>query len=166
MPQIKYLKPNPKLYKNKPTMIEKERQVKQSKTNGRKQNLLAMMMILIPGGHIGIVEADDVQVDLPPSDLQDLMACYYRTKVMVNESTATSIQLTTMKHSSDGRSLALWKEERQLRITSSNVGKIAKRRSTTKVGQLVRQLLYSTFNGNKARGYYRKKTQRNNTNNL
>ena len=68
---------------------------------------------------------------------------------MVNEST-TSIQLTTMKHSSDGRSLALWKEERQLKITSSNVGKIAKRWSTTKVGQLVHQLLYSTFKGNKA----------------
>ena len=81
---------------------------------------------------------------------------------MVNESTAISIQLTTMKHSSDGTSLALWKEERRLRVTSSNVGKIAKLRSTTKVGQLVHQLLYSTFNGNKATswGYYRKKTQR------
>ena len=78
------------------------------------------------------------------------MACYYRTNVVVTESTAKSIQLTTMKHSSDGRSLALWKEERRLRITSSNVGKIAKRRSTTKVGQLVQQLLYSTFKGNKA----------------
>ena len=33
-------------------MIEKERQVKQSETNGRKQNLIAMIMILIPGGHI------------------------------------------------------------------------------------------------------------------
>ena len=63
--------------------------------------------------HDGIVEADDVHVDLPPSDLQDLMACYYRTKVMVNESTAISIQLTTMMHSSDGRSLALWKEGRK-----------------------------------------------------
>ena len=100
--------------------------------------------------HDGIIEVDNVHTDLPLSDLQDLMGCYYRSNVVVTESTAASILLTTIKHSSDGRSLALWKEQRQLRITSSNVGKIAKHRSTTKVGQLVHQLLYSTFKGNKA----------------
>ena len=66
--------------------------------------------------HDGIVEVDDVHADLPPSDLQDLMVCYYRANVMVNESKATSIQLTTMKHSSDSRSSALWNEERRLRV--------------------------------------------------
>ena len=49
---MKYLKPNPKPYLKKLPMIERERQVKQSKNNGRKENLLAMMMILIPGEHI------------------------------------------------------------------------------------------------------------------
>ena len=100
--------------------------------------------------HDGIVEVDDVHADLPPSDLQDLMVCYYRANVMINESKATSIQLPTMKHSSDSKSSALWNEERRLRVTSSNVGTIAKRRSTTKVGQFVHQLLYSSFKGNRA----------------
>ena len=35
-----------------------------------------------------------------------------------------------------------------MRITSSNVGKIAKRRKSTPVGNLVHQLLYTTFRGN------------------
>jgi len=100
--------------------------------------------------HDGTVEVDDVPADLPPSDLQDLMIRYYRANVMINETKARSIQLTTTKHSSDSRSLALWNEERRLRVTSSNVGTIARRRSTTKVGPLVHQLLYSSFKGNKA----------------
>ena len=100
--------------------------------------------------HDGTIEVDDVHVDLPVCDLQDLMVQYYRANVMVNESKATSIQLTTMKHSSDSKSLALWIEERRLRVTSSNVGAIARRRTTTKVGPLVNQLLYSNFKGNRA----------------
>ena len=78
------------------------------------------------------------------------MVCYYRANVMINERKVTSIKLTTMKHSSNSKSLALWNEERRLRVTSLNVGTIAKRRSTTKVGQFVHQLLYSSFKGNKA----------------
>ena len=100
--------------------------------------------------HDGTVEVDDVPADLPPSDLQDLMIRYYRANVMINETKARSIQLTTTKHSSNSRSSALRNEERRLRVTSSNVGTIARRRSTTKVGPLVHQLLYSSFKGNKA----------------
>lgn len=74
---------------------------------------------------------DDISTDLPTCDLQDLMVSY------------------TMKHSSDNKASILWKEERRLRVTSSNVGAIAKRRSTTKVGPLVHQLLYSSFRGNR-----------------
>ena len=44
----------------------------------------------------------------------------------------------------------LWKTHRRMHITSSNMGKIAKRRASTLVGRLVHQLLYSTFQGNKA----------------
>ena len=78
------------------------------------------------------------------------MISYYKANVIVNDSKATSIQLTTMKHNSDSRSSALWKEERRLRVTSSNVGIIARRRPTTKVAPLVHQLLYSSFKGNRA----------------
>ena len=55
-----------------------------------------------------------------------------------------------MKHSSGSRSSVLWQEDRRLRITSSNVGTISRHCSTTKVGPLVHQLLYSNFKGNRA----------------
>ena len=93
---------------------------------------------------------DDISTDLPTCDLQDLMVSYYKANIVVNDSRAAYIQLTTMKHSSDNKASILWKEERRLRITSSNVGAIAKHRSTTKVGPLVHQLLYSSFRGNRA----------------
>ena len=93
---------------------------------------------------------DDISTDLPTCDLQDLMVSYYKANIVVNDSRAAYIQLTTMKHGSDNKASILWKEERRLRVTSSNVGAIAKRRSTTKVGPLVHQLLYSSFRGNRA----------------
>ena len=93
---------------------------------------------------------DDISTDLPTCDLQDLMVSYYKANIVVNDSRAAYIQLTTLKHSSDNKASILWKEERRLRVTSSNVGTIAKRRSTTKVGPLVHQLLYSSFRGNRA----------------
>ena len=57
--------------------------------------------------------------------------------------------MTTAQHScGDETALIKWKTERRIRITSSNVGKIAKRRKSTPVGNLVRQLLYTTIRGN------------------
>ena len=57
--------------------------------------------------------------------------------------------MTPAQHScGDETALIKWKTERRIRITSSNVGKIAKRRKSTPVGNLVCQLLYTTFQGN------------------
>ena len=70
-----------------------------------KQNLIAMMMILIPGKPI-----TDMMVLLK---LMMSMLIFlhlnsrilgHATNVEVTESTATFIQLTTMKHIRDGRS--------------------------------------------------------------
>ena len=47
----------------------------------------------------------------------------------------------------------LWMTERRKRITASNIGTIAKRRTTTKVAALVKTLLYSKFRGNVATAY-------------
>ena len=69
---------------------------------------------------------------------------------MVNSSSASNIEQATMKHHSDHKSLGIWCEERRLRVTSSNVGLIARRRDTTPVTPLVHQLVQSNFRGNKA----------------
>ena len=47
----------------------------------------------------------------------------------------------------------LWKEERTRRLTASKVGGVAKMRKKTKRSGKVKELLYSTFNGNRATGY-------------
>ena len=52
-------------------------------------------------------DVDDICTDLPACDLQDLMISYYKANVVVNESKAAYIQLTTMKHSSDNKTSIL-----------------------------------------------------------
>ena len=49
--------------------------------------------------------------------------------------------------------MVLWKTRWRMHITSSNAGEIAKRRASTPVGHRVQQLLYSTFQGNKAKAW-------------
>ena len=44
----------------------------------------------------------------------------------------------------------MWYEERRKKFTASNVGKITKRRATTKVGPAGQQLLHTKFHGNVA----------------
>jgi len=69
--------------------------------------------------------------------------------VQVTEASAKQIYIKTMGQS-NGECEVEWLEERRKRITSSNVGQIAKRKSTTKVTPKVKQLLYSKFRGNRA----------------
>ena len=51
---------------------------------------------------------------------------------------------------SSGENELMWHKERRKRIAASDVGQIVKCRATTKVTSTVKQLLYSTFTGNKA----------------
>lgn len=74
----------------------------------------------------------------------------YNAEVVVNSDKADLIELTTRNHGHDDDESVVWLTERRRRITSSNVRTIVKRRPTTPVARTVNQLLYSTFQGNKA----------------
>ena len=63
------------------------------------------------------------------------------------------IQSLMSKQGDDEAATAIWKCERWLRITSSNVKAIAQQRSTIPVTSTVKQLLYSKFVGNAATRY-------------
>ena len=92
----------------------------------------------------------DVSPDIPVSDLHDPMVSYYLAHVKVAETAATKIIIDTTGQADDDNSKIFWYEKRRKRLTVSNVGKIAKRRTTTKVGPTVQQLLNSKFQGNLA----------------
>jgi len=100
--------------------------------------------------HDGGPNALDVSPDLPATDLHDLMTSYYLAHVKVNESEATKITINTTGQGDDDNTKIIWHEERRKRITASNVGKIAKRRATTKVSSTVQLLLNAKFQGNSA----------------
>ena len=93
--------------------------------------------------------AVDISPDIPTSDLYDLMVSYYSAHVKVTEAAVTKITVNTTGQGGDNSNV-LWHEERRKRLTASNVGKIAKRRATTKVGPTVQQLLNAKFQGNSA----------------
>ena len=98
-------------------------------------------------------DAEDVPGDLPATQLQDLIVNFYRSKIMITTTNMKEIQSLTSKHSDDEAALAIWKSERRLRITSSNVKSIAQWRPITAVASLVKQMLYSKFNGSAATRY-------------
>jgi len=63
------------------------------------------------------------------------------------------IELLTSQQGDNDTAKVIWKAERRLRITSSNVKSIDQRRSTTASAPLVQRLLYSNFKGNAATQY-------------
>ena len=94
----------------------------------------------------GVSEVDDV---VPLADFQGQMIDYYKANVSVSESRIVEVEQDTRGQGTASEVMGnLWLAERRVRITSSVIGSIAKRRSTTKVAPLVKTLLYSTFRGN------------------
>ena len=75
---------------------------------------------------------------------------YYLTNVKVSVEKCEELQVKTTGQGKCDNSLQVWSVEQRKRITASNVGKIAKRKPTTKVSSAVRQLLYTKFEGNTA----------------
>ena len=78
------------------------------------------------------------QPDVPPAELHLLCSEFYQREVVVTPVEAQQIETDTQ-----GQAEAkLWYHHRRLRVTSSNFGKIAKRRATTPVAAQVKCLLY------------------------
>ena len=87
--------------------------------------------------------AAEIQTDLFPQHLYHLISEFYVAKVKVTESQGNAITLDIIGQGSNDDSMYKWLAERKCRITASNTGSIAKRRSTTKVASTVKQLLYT-----------------------
>ena len=79
------------------------------------------------------------QPDISREELNVLCDEYYTREVAVSSSVACEIEQKTRGQSDN----LLWFQHRHLRITASNFGKVAKRRSTTPVAGLVKTLLYT-----------------------
>ena len=94
--------------------------------------------------------AAEITTDLSPQHLYHLISEFYTAKVKVTESQGNAITLDTIGQGSNDDSMYKWLAERRCRITASNTGSIAKRRSTTKVASTLKQLLYTKFTGNTA----------------
>ena len=75
--------------------------------------------------HDGGQNAEDVDTDLPPQYLKELMDKFYDTQVKADEQKVED-QVLTRNQGSDENSAHVWLAERRKRITASTVGRIAK----------------------------------------
>ena len=79
------------------------------------------------------------QDDVSPTELLQLCQEFHQREVHVSPQQRSYIEQHTQRQSED----SLWHHQRRLRLTASNFGRVAKRRPTTPVGNLVKSLLYS-----------------------
>ena len=79
------------------------------------------------------------QDDASPSELLQLCQEFHQREVNITQQQRSYIEQHTKHQSED----SLWHQQRKLRLTASNFGRVAKRRPTTPVGNLVKSLLYS-----------------------
>ena len=80
------------------------------------------------------------QPDLPRSEL-DKICQEYKHRLNVSDLEQSHIEQQTKDQAND--ETGLWYEQRRSRLTASNFGRVAKRRSSTPSAPLVKQLLYS-----------------------
>ena len=79
------------------------------------------------------------------------MLDYYTTNVKISEHKRLDRERVTRGQGTpDNISSNVWLAERRKRNTSSNTAAIARRRSTTKVADMVKSVLHCTFRGNLA----------------
>lgn len=79
------------------------------------------------------------QPDPSPECLKSLCEQFYAREVAVDDDKAGYIEANSRQQCDS----SFWFQQRRLRITASNFGKVAKRRKTTPVANLVKSLLYS-----------------------
>ena len=114
--------------------LHKDRTRKQS-FSYKSQRRASKRTIAVPQHHYG---PDSQQEDIPPADLAQLCSEYYKREVEISRKDAQYIEEHTTGQADD----SLWHQQRRLRLTASNFGKIAKRRQTTPVANIVKSLLY------------------------
>ena len=73
---------------------------------------------------------------------------FYTTNVKISEHKGLDIERVTRGQGTHHISSNIWLAERRKCITSSNTGAIARQRSTTKVANAVKSVLYCTLRGN------------------
>ena len=82
----------------------------------------------------------------PPEDLLEACDLFYKEKVIVNKEQCKKIEQDTRKQCGCDE----WKNQRQIRLTSSNFHSVYHRNIKLKVEPIVRRLLYSNFKGTSA----------------
>ena len=131
--------------KRKATETEKEtrKQVKYRKTNDNSQRAKSDYARDDSGQGV-----NDIVKDVPQEYLEQMMLEFYTTNVKFSEHKGLDIERVTRGQGTHHIGSNIWLAERRKRITSSNTGAIARQRSTTKVANAVKSVVYCTFRGN------------------
>ncbi|XP_053391946.1 uncharacterized protein LOC128554670 [Mercenaria mercenaria] len=82
--------------------------------------------------------------DVPADKLSGICQRFYEMRVHKNETEIADLQKNTVDQSAS----QLWKKERHIRLTSSNFGKVMKRRTSNVSDNIVKNMLYTQFRGN------------------
>ena len=91
---------------------------------------------------------NDVVKDALQEYLEQMMLEFYTTNVKFSEHKGLDIERVTRGQGTCHIGSNIWLAERRKHITSSNTGAIARQRSTTKVANAVKSVVYCMFRGN------------------